>query len=272
MNEKFIFTTPVSENQPFRLDLAGTTLCDPGYRITRNCSPYFVLEAVQDGYGKLQVNGVEYLVEPGDCYLLPIHARHYYASDPDAPWVKYWFNFSGTLVPELLRSYHLHNVVLFKGMFMAEQFAGALRRLEQVDMNNRQSVFAGVITGLIAEISARYHAADGSSALISHEGEMLRDMLEKHIAAPSPSLAQLAKKIGRSEAQMLRIFRRDFGTSPIAFLLERKLEQAMVLLLNTELTVKEIAAGLGFSDEFYFSRMFRKKCGKSPREYRRNDR
>jgi len=101
---------------------------------------------------------------------------------------------------------------------------------------------------------------------------MLRDMLEKHIAAPSPSLAQLAKKIGRSEAQMLRIFRRDFGTSPIAFLLERKLEQAMVLLLNTELTVKEIAAGLGFCDEFYFSRMFRKKCGKSPREYRQRDR
>ena len=135
-------------------------------------------------------------------------------------------------------------------------------------MSRRQQEFAGIITFLIAEISTEYHARQGGSSRLSPEGSMLRDILEKHIAAPSPPLELLAKKIGRSEAQMLRIFRREFGTSPIAFVLERKLEQAMVLLQDTELSVKEIAAKLGFSDEFYFSRMFRKKCGHSPREFR----
>lgn len=270
MSEMFIFTNRTCENLPLKLHLAGITPGDPKYRIVRSCSPYFVLEAVRDGFGTLTVNNVQYKVGPGDCYLLPMHGSHFYASDPDLPWVKYWFNFSGSLVPELLLSYRLHGVVLFPGLFMADRFEEMLNRLESLDMDRRQTEFAGIITTLIAEISQNYHARHGDDIKLSPEAAMLREVLEKHIAKPSPPLALLAKKIGRSEAQMLRIFHREFGTSPIAFLLERKLEQAMILLQDTDLSVKEIAVKLGFNDEFYFSRMFRKKCGHPPREFRQN--
>ncbi|MBR2344301.1 MAG: helix-turn-helix domain-containing protein [Lentisphaeria bacterium] len=271
MNERFVFTTPGSSDLPLRLYLAGTTLCDPHYHIVRESSPCYVLEAVREGYGKLKVNGIEYEVNPGDCYLLPVYGQHQYASDPDAPWVKHWFNFAGSLVPELLRSYNLAGRVIFPGVFMADRFAEMLNILEQQDMDMRQNVFAGIITGLIAEISSRCHAIDPDpSDRLSPEASALRTMLEKHLAEPSPPLAQLAKKIGRSEAQMLRIFRREFGTSPIAYLLDKKLEQAMLMLRDTAFSIKEISIKLGFKDEFYFSRLFRKKCGKSPREYRQN--
>ena len=78
------------------------------------------------------------------------------------------------------------------------------------------------------------------------------------------------KKTVSAQGQMLRIFRREFGTSPIAYLLDKKLEQAMLMLRDTAFSIKEISIKLGFKDEFYFSRLFRKKCGKSPREYRQN--
>lgn len=271
MNEKFIFATPGAANAPLRLDLAGTTMCDPAYRITRTCSPYYVLEAIRDGFGKLKVNGIEYEVNPGDCYLLPIYGEHQYASDPDSPWVKHWFNFSGTLVPELLRSYHLTDKVLFTGMFMADCFDEMLTLMESYDIDKRQNVFAGIITGLLAEISMRSHIdVERENDRSSPEAVVLKDLLMKHLTMPSPPLTLLAKKIGRSEAQMLRIFRQEFGVSPIAYLLERKLEQAMLMLRDTAFTIKEIAGKLGFEDEFYFSRLFRKKCGKSPREYRQS--
>lgn len=271
MNERFVFTNPGTADLPLRLCLAGTTLCDPNYRIGRVCSPYYVLEAIREGYGKLMVNGIEYEVNPGDCYLLPIYGQHHYASDPDSPWVKHWFNFAGTLVPELLRSYHLAGRVVFPGVFMADRFVEMLNILEQKDLDMRQNVFAGIITGLIAEISSRCDTVAGDTSNgISPEAAALRTFLEKHLADPSPPLAQLAKKIGRSEAQMLRIFRREFGTSPIAYLLDKKLEQAMLMLRDTAFSIKEISIKLGFKDEFYFSRLFRKKCGKSPRGYRQN--
>ncbi|MBE6359325.1 MAG: helix-turn-helix domain-containing protein [Lentisphaerae bacterium] len=268
MNETFIFANALKEKLPLYFNLAGTTLSDPKYRITRNCSPYYVLEAIREGRGKLNVNGVEYEVNPGDCYLLPIYGQHIYASDPESPWVKHWFNFNGTLVSELLRSYHLAGRVIFPRVFMAEQFADAINYLSLQDMDQRQSVFAGIITRLLAEISDRCHTGNEDAVQVSPEAAVIREFLMQHIAAPSPSLAALARKIGRSEAQMLRIFHKEFGTSPIAYLLEKKLEQAQMMLLDTAFSIKEIAGKLGFEDEFYFSRIFRKKCGKSPREYR----
>ena len=80
MNETFIFGTPPEEKLPLYFLLAGTTLRDPKYKIMRNCSPYYVLEAIQEGFGKLNVNGIEYEVNPGDCYLLPIYGQHTYSN------------------------------------------------------------------------------------------------------------------------------------------------------------------------------------------------
>lgn len=272
MNESFVFASPLRGPLPLQLHLAGTTYRDPEYRIERRSAPYYVLEAVRSGRGRLLVNGAEYQPKAGDCYLLPLHAECRYASAPEDPWEKHWFNFSGMLVPELLRSYRLSDTVLFPGLDLADRFLEMLRKLELEPLERRQTVFAGVITELLAEISASEHARTGGLPLPSPEGNALRDLLEKHLGAPSPPLALLARKIGRSEAQMLRIFRRDFGISPIAFLLEKKIEQAMLLLRNSNRSVKEISAMLGFRDEFYFSRSFRTRVGCSPREFRERDR
>ena len=272
MNESFVFSSQQSGPLPLQLHLAGTTYRDPNYRIERWRASYCVLEAVRSGSGRLSVNGVEYRPTAGDCYLLHLHAECRYSSAPDDPWEKHWFNFSGMLVPELLRNYRLNDTVLFPGVDMADRFAEMLRRLELEPLERRQTVFAGVIVELLADISAREYARTGGLKPPSPDGIILRDLLEKHLDAPSPPLALLAKKIGRSEAQMLRIFRRDFGISPIAFLLEKKIEQAILLLRNSTRSVKEISFLLGFRDEFYFSRSFRSRIGCSPREFRERDR
>ena len=272
MNESFVFASRQHSPLPLWLYLAGTTHRDPEYRIERPRIPYYVLEAVRSGRGRLLVDGVEFHPAAGDCYLLPLHAECRYASDPDDPWEKHWFNFSGLLVPELLRSYRLNDTVLFPGLHMADRFSEMLRKLESAPLERRQTLFAGVLTELLADISDRVHTPTGGMKPPSPEGIILRDLLEKHLGAPSPPLNLLARKIGRSEAQMLRIFRRDFGISPIAFLLEKKIEQAVLLLRNSSLSVKEIAAMLGFRDEFYFSRTFRDRTGLSPRDFRARDR
>ena len=269
MNEIFVFGNPPKEKPPLYFEQAGTTLCDPKYKIMRICSPYYVLEAIREGFGKPNVNGVEYEVKPGDCYLLPIYGQHTYSSDPAHPWIKHWFNFGGTLVPELLKSYHLNGTVIFPEVFMADRFVENINLLESLNMDQRQNAFAGIITGLLAEISSRCHPDRECTAGVNAEAAVIREILMKHIAKPTPSLQLLAKKINRSESQMLRIFRNGFGMSPIAYLLTKKLERAQMMLQDTAFSIKEISVKLGFKDEFYFSRIFRKKFGCSPREYRK---
>ena len=67
---------------------------------------------------------------------------------------------------------------------------------------------------------------------------------------------------------LIRLFKREFGTSPVQYINKKKVERAQLLLYTTDMPVKEVAYQLGFSDHSYFIRMFRKQTDITPQEYR----
>ena len=85
------------------------------------------------------------------------------------------------------------------------------------------------------------------------------------------SLEDMSSAVNKSSSQTLRIFRREWGTTPYQYLLERRLELAALYLRNTARSIKEIAAELRFADEYYFSNIFRRKKGISPGRYRKGE-
>jgi AraC family transcriptional regulator len=78
----------------------------------------------------------------------------------------------------------------------------------------------------------------------------------------------MARRAGYSPFHFSRLFRRQTGQSPWQYVLDRKVEHAKELLLSTTMSVKEIAAELGFPNQDYFAKMFRKRCGAAPTVYR----
>lgn len=82
------------------------------------------------------------------------------------------------------------------------------------------------------------------------------------------TLADIARQCHVSASHLCKGFQEHFDTSPISFAIDVKMEQAKELLLGTDLNITEIAEACGFADLFYFSRMFKKRVGSSPRAYR----
>lgn len=82
------------------------------------------------------------------------------------------------------------------------------------------------------------------------------------------SMQELASDLGADYDRFRRQFRRRFGRAPLAYRNERRLDAAATLLRVTNLTSREIARRLGFSDEFHLSRRFRKRYGVAPSAYR----
>ena len=89
-------------------------------------------------------------------------------------------------------------------------------------------------------------------------------------AADAPDYAALAESAGVSERTLRRQFHAITGTSPHAYLLQRRTEEARRLLGETDLPVKAIAARLGYADVYFFSRQFRQLAGVPPAAYRRS--
>ncbi len=81
------------------------------------------------------------------------------------------------------------------------------------------------------------------------------------------SLDSLSATVNLNRSYLCRLFKRETGESLFQYLARLRLERAAGLLLQEELSIREIAARVGIDDPFYFTRMFKKQYGVAPSEY-----
>ena len=82
------------------------------------------------------------------------------------------------------------------------------------------------------------------------------------------TVAEIATALGVDPAYLTRKFTQKIGISPKEYMVEKRIEHAKRLLVETDATVKEISVSVGYADQLYFSRIFKKKEGLSPLAYR----
>ncbi len=83
------------------------------------------------------------------------------------------------------------------------------------------------------------------------------------------SLETAADFAGVSSFYLSKLFKEEKGETFINFISDKRLEKSRQLLEQTELSIKEITAEVGYNDQNYFSRIFKNKYGLSPKEYRK---
>lgn len=96
-----------------------------------------------------------------------------------------------------------------------------------------------------------------------------KDFLRKH-HGDSVGMNALASHLGLSRARMFEIFKNETGLTPNDYLQRHRIEQAIGLIGDSRKSITEIAMTCGFGSSQYFSRVFRKYCGTTPREHRKN--
>ena len=122
-----------------------------------------------------------------------------------------------------------------------------------------------LLTVFLGRCIARHRLPPGknSSAALSELINRLSEHTEKHWTRP-----EMARSIGVSESSLTRMFKQSTGYAPNEYLIILRLKKGAMLLLNTDLSIGEIADRTGFSDSNYFCRQFKKHFRIPPRKYR----
>ena len=94
------------------------------------------------------------------------------------------------------------------------------------------------------------------------------DYISAHFNRQGLSLDQVAAAVGLSPNYLSALFRREMGCTFVAFLTDRRMERARELLETTDLRSGQVAHAVGYRDPRYFSSLFKKTQGMTPREYR----
>ena len=132
--------------------------------------------------------------------------------------------------------------------------------IRETDIQKMADEITSVLTGFLAENQA---VPKETEQVV----EALDAYLRSHYTEPV-SLSELAEKYHFNQSYLTRIFKKQKGESPLRLVNQLRIADAKELLLQEELSVKEISEMLGFSDQHYFSRIFKDFTGQNPKEYR----
>lgn len=248
--------------RPLEVRFVGETVCDGKYRISRSCSDLNSLEYIVDGAGTLEINGQVLYPKAGDVFLLTEGSRHTYYADQNHPWHKYFISFSGPVADCLLRTYLPRDTYLFHGCYVEKAFA----RLFSLGLNNQdqdkaQIAMAPVLFSLVQsiydrQITAEYDLADRIKREIEDRATMHLD------------LEELCRTLNYSKNHIINRFSAKFGVTPYQYYKNCRLQIAKDYLINTQMTVSEIADALSYTDAQYFSYAFKQGTGCSPSRFR----
>ena len=111
--------------------------------------------------------------------------------------------------------------------------------------------------------------AEPQSPSANRQCAAIRRYIDLHFKE-SLTLEQLAEESHMSKYYLSHAFKREYGISPINYMISRRIEESKYLLAETDLSLSQIAQLLGFSSLSYFSQVFHRTQGISPKEYRQS--
>lgn len=248
------------------LGYVGDAVVDENWKTTSLATPFNRLYLIESGTGVLYTERETLILEPGKAYLLPAELPCGYHCDGSLSLVFFHFNLSQPDRFDLMRS---------------------VDRLAKVDfpLSKLRDLKEGCIQSGIANAFAVTHAVYDTLL----EMNRVYCFPWEHIPSYSPCVAAVLADINKNLSAQLRIedlaqryfvsrnhlarqFNKEVGVTLKQYINMQIMGAAQWRLSHTEATVEKISGDLGFCNQFYFSKCFKKHCRVSPLQYRNGTR
>lgn len=243
-----------------------------GHQCTREKGcPETVFIYCARGNGWCRMAGATHEIHENQLLVIPAGTPHVYGSSENEPWTIYWFHAIGVNVPIYLEKLAVSRekpvVPLGGDVRLFSLFEEVLEDLQH----------GATLTHLLY---AAHSLAHLMGTILRHKndywdgGNDARDrivnsieFMKQHLREPL-RISTLSAVANLSRSHYTMLFKHVTGYAPLLYLNHLRMQRAVQLLNSTSLSIKAIGDQLGFADQFYFSRAFRKLHGHSPSEHR----
>lgn len=240
---------------------------DQNYYTDRTDLASYELRYTLDGCGRLRYNGRDYILRPGDGYLIDCRKPHYYRTNGEK-WTSTCLHFNGVPAAAIYRAWMQGGNVTFSSdtfpnfEMLQMQILSSTQKICPFNEYRISCLFDMLLTELLTQQTPS-PAADRTAELL----DRIIRYTQEHFTEPL-SVDDLSRRFGLSRTYLSRKFREYTGFPPHAYILELRLNRARMLLRTTDDSVESVACACGFTDPSYFIQIFRKKEGITPLKYR----
>ncbi len=294
LGERAVILPPMiiemEENDPlvsslYITDIGHYPMAEHHHRVRQEAIDQYVLIYCVDGSGWYVLKGQRYEVKRNQYFILPAGTPHEYGATEGERWTIYWVHFRGE-----------HASVYAEGAQKPQEVKAAMNS----NISNRNNIFEEILSTLhfgdgiedlryassllhyyLASLrylrqyrsTVRYDAShsnkpfhmDKHTGIVDAAIHYMKENVERHL-----TLQDVLDYVGYSSTRFSALFKKETGSSPLAYFNRLKIEYACQMLKTTDMHINQICYKVGIEDSLYFSRMFSKAMGMSPSEYRNN--
>lgn len=207
----------------------------------------------------------------GSLILFRPHERQEYYFDADFESVSYYIHFTGRDCEKVLKQLGLYDIEVFD-MGVSRDFEEIFERMQAEYAAKYYAYEYSCAAFLLQLFTVAARRLECAEKLISTQNEeRIRhaiDLISCRIAQKL-SVKEIAKECYMSIGYFAHLFRESVGMSPYAYFTLLRLEKAKELLSYTNVPIGAVGEAIGYNDQNYFSRFFKKQVGVTPTEYRK---
>ena len=246
---------------------AGRQDCSDMHSYGPSVRFYYIVHYIIRGTGYLRSGDRLYKITVGQSFVIRPFDNVRYYPDPDDPWEYAWIGFTGKPFVSVLE----------KTAFMTDRciIGGVdpktvMPYYEKLRQYYRSRTNGNTADGLTLALLGIYADMYPEQAPKSQDDRFKAacQLINADLHKQSFGVEELCRTLGISRATLHRSFVNSCGISPGEYIINCRIERAKELLKH-KTPVKATAASCGFTDQLYFSRVFRSATGISPTEYKR---
>lgn len=243
----------------------GVQRCEGSYSWGPGVRDHYLIHYVISGRGQYQVGGRSFALSAGDIFLTCPDENIFYQADPGEPWEYCWVGFHGTEARLLLDQTDLSQASPVLRGVSPDAYKQMMRIYESRGSLPHQAAF---MTGALYQLLAALMRDRRTSALRRGDDSVQQacEFIANNMAMPI-TVEDVAAHVGLSRSRLYRLFMAEVRMSPVQVITQVRIRQACALLRRGDLSVKAVAASVGFENQMYFSRRFREIMGCSPTEF-----
>ncbi|MFC6289975.1 helix-turn-helix domain-containing protein [Levilactobacillus angrenensis] len=265
--------------KPVRFYKAGQYFAEAGWRHKNiiNDGDYELFIMLK-GIAYIQIGHTQYTLRTHDCLLIPPHIRHIGFQGSPADTVYYWMHFfpSSSVTTSYVTD-EIHHptspyAVNLPQQFTVKNFGRLILLIRQMlDSDNDETMTPLAsdlfISSVLVELSHQFMTVINQDQEYTSRFELIKNWIRIH-SHEKLTVDIVATEFKITPVYLTKLFRTYEGMTTIHFINLTKIKQAQELLLTTDLSVKEIAYELGFTNEKYFLRLFKRLSSLTPTKYR----
>ena len=239
------------------------------YKVPRILSSRYVIHYVFSGSGKLFIEDNVYQVKAKQFFFLPAGSKLYYYPNENDKWTYFWLTFSGDNAVDFVNTLSIgkKNPVVSAPDDLSEAelfaFAQEISNKKQVNYYKAKSMLY-----LIADALCKTQQTGGFiNSLVKDAKEMIKLNYDNR----EFTVDLIANELHVSHSYLVKVFKQKTGKTLVEYLIDIRLAAAIDMLVNTNLTARQISYNVGYNDEIHFLKQFKKKYGLTTKEYRQKN-